>query len=92
MATGKIINEGNTTGNYTGTKGYTGFIIPKQWEAKKRALQKSISKTTGYIMVGEKNSDDLNITSDVYNTWSRPNMNQLKNILKELKNQLIKMV
>ena len=48
----KDILEASVTGNIKGVKGYTGFIIPLQWKAKKKSLEQSIAKTTGYSMVG----------------------------------------
>ena len=50
----KDILEASITGDIKGLKGATGFIKPSQWNAKKKSLEKSISNSTGYIMVGNK--------------------------------------
>jgi hypothetical protein len=66
----KDILEGSVTGNIKGVKGYTAFIKPSQWNSKKKSLEKSVSKTTGYIMVGKK--ELVKLSDDTYRGWKRP--------------------
>lgn len=39
------------TSSVSRIKGYSGFIAPKQWEAKLLDLAKHIESSTGYILV-----------------------------------------
>ena len=48
------ISEASITGNIKGMKGATGFIKPADWEAKRKSLEKSILKSTGYTMLKMK--------------------------------------
>ena len=77
----KDILEASVTGNIKGVKGYTGFIIPLQWKAKKKSLEQSIAKTTGYSMVGGK--ELVKPSDDTYRGWKRPAMLKLKPLLTE---------
>ncbi len=43
--------EASTTTNIKGLKGATGFIKPDEWPAKLSSLKKSISNTTGYLLL-----------------------------------------
>ena len=47
----KDLLEVSPTANIRGMKGATGFIMPDEWEAKKKSLKKSIEKTTGYLLL-----------------------------------------
>jgi len=76
------LSEASITGNIKGVKGATGFIKPSQWNSKKKSLEKSISSSTGYIMVGNKElvkSDD-----ETYRSWKRPAMLKLKPLLERI--------
>ena len=77
----KDILEGSVTGDIKGVKGYTAFINPSQWNSKKKSLEKSISKTTGYIMVGGK--ELIKPTGETYKSWKRPGMLKMKPLLSE---------
>ena len=77
----KDILEGSVTGDIEGVKGYTAFINPTQWNSKKKSLEKSISKTTGYIMVGGK--ELVKSSGDTYRSWKRPGMLKMKPLLSE---------
>ena len=77
----KDILEGSVTGDIEGVKGYTAFINPTQWNSKKKSLEKSISKTTGYIMVGGK--ELVKSSSDTYRSWKKPAMLKMKPLLSE---------
>ena len=77
----KDILEGSVTGDIKGVKGYTAFINPTQWNSKKKSLEKSISKTTGYIMVGGK--ELINPAGETYRSWKRPTMLKMKPLLSE---------
>ena len=48
------ISEASVTSNVKGMKGATGFIKPADWEAKRKSLEKSILKSTGYTMLKMK--------------------------------------
>jgi len=48
------ISESSITSNIQGMKGATGFIKPADWEAKRKSLEKSILKSTGYTMLKMK--------------------------------------
>ena len=76
------LNEGSQTGNIKGLKGATGFIKPSEWEAKKKSLQKSISNSTGYIMVGNK--ELVKPEGDEYRGYKRPDMIKLKPLLERV--------
>jgi|TARA_B100000959_G_C14766995_1_gene535861 hypothetical protein len=39
------------TSSVSKIKGYSGFIAPKQWEAKLLDLAKHIESSTGYVLV-----------------------------------------
>jgi 8-oxo-dGTP pyrophosphatase MutT (NUDIX family) len=43
--------EASQTANIKGLKGATGFIKPEEWPAKLRSLKKSITDTTGYLLL-----------------------------------------
>ena len=77
----KDIVEGSVTGNIKGVKGYTAFIKPSQWNAKKKSLEKSISSSTGYIMVGNK--ELVKPDDEIYRGWKRPAMLKMKPLLSE---------
>ena len=77
----KDMIEGSVTGNIKGVKGYTAFIKPSQWNSKKNSLEQSITKTTGYIMVGGK--ELVKPSDDTYRGWKRPAMIKLKPLLTE---------
>ena len=77
----KDILEGSVTGDIEGVKGYTAFINPTQWNSKKKSLEKSISKTTGYIMVGGK--ELIKPAGETYRSWKRPDMLKMKPLLSE---------
>ena len=77
----KDILEASITGNIKGVKGYTAFIKPSQWNSKKNSLEQSITKTTGYIMVGGK--ELVKPSDDTYRGWKRPAMIKLKPLLTE---------
>ena len=77
----KDMIEGSVTGNIKGVKGYTAFIKPSQWNSKKNSLEQSISKTTGYSMVGGK--ELVKPSDDTYRGWKRPAMIKLKPLLTE---------
>ena len=76
------LNEGSQTGNIKGLKGATGFIKPSEWDAKKKSLKKSISSSTGYIMVG--NEELIQSTDDEYRGYKRPAMLKLKPLLERV--------
>ena len=76
------ITEGSPTGNIRGVKGATGFIKPNEWEAKKKSLEKSISNTTGYTMVGNK--ELIKPSGDEYRGYKRPDMIKLKPLLERV--------
>ena len=76
------INESSHTGDIKGLKGATGFIKPNEWEAKKKSLQKSISNSTGYIMVGNK--ELVKPEGDEYRGYKRPDMIKLKPLLERV--------
>ena len=78
----KDILEASVTGNIKGVKGYTGFIIPLQWKAKKKSLEQSIAKTTGYIMVGGK--ELVKPSDDEYRDYKRPEMLNMKPLLERI--------
>ena len=77
----KDLIEASATANIKGLKGATGFIKPSQWNAKKKSLEKSISNSTGYIMVGGK--ELVKPSDDIYRGWQRPEMLKLKPLLTE---------
>ena len=77
----KDILEGSVTGDIKGVKGYTAFINQSHWNSKKKSLQKSISKTTGYIMVGGK--ELTKPAGETYRSWKRPAMLKMKPLLSE---------
>ena len=74
--------EGSVTGNIKGVKGYTAFIKPSQWNSKKKSLEKSVSKTTGYIMVGSK--ELVKPDDETYRSWKRPAMMKMKPLLERV--------
>ena len=76
------LNESSPTGNVRGVKGATGFIKPSEWEAKKKSLEKSISNSTGYIMVGNK--DLVKPSDDEYRGYKRPEMLKMKPLLERI--------
>jgi len=76
------LNEGSRTGDIKGLKGATGFIKPSQWNAKKKSLEKSISNSTGYIMVGNK--ELIKPSGDEYRGYKRPAMLKLKPLLERI--------
>ena len=76
------INESSPTGNIRGVKGATGFIKPSEWNAKKKSLEKSISNSTGYIMVGNK--ELTKPSDDEYRGYKRPEMLKLKPLLERV--------
>ena len=76
------ISEGSPTGNIRGVKGATGFIKPSEWNAKKKSLEKSISNSTGYIMVGNK--ELVKPSDDEYRGYKRPTMLKLKPLLERV--------
>ena len=78
----KDIVEGSVTGNIKGVKGYTAFIKPSQWNAKKKSLEKSISSSTGYIMVGNK--ELVKPGDETYRSWKRPAMLKMKPLLERI--------
>ena len=78
----KDILEGSVTGNIKGAKGYTAFIKPSQWNSKKKSLEKSVSKTTGYIMVGSK--ELVKPDDETYRSWKRPAMMKMKPLLERV--------
>ncbi len=78
----KDILEGSVTGNIKGVKGYTAFIKPSQWNSKKKSLEKSVSKTTGYIMVGSK--ELVKPDDETYRSWKRPAMMKMKPLLERV--------
>ena len=78
----KDLIEVSPTGNIKGLKGATGFIKPSEWEAKKKSLQKSISNSTGYIMVGNK--ELIKPSGDEYRGYKRPDMIKLKPLLERV--------
>jgi len=43
--------EASTTANIKGLKGATGFIKPEEWPSKLKSLKKSITDTTGYLLL-----------------------------------------
>ena len=77
----KDIIEGSVTGNIRGVKGYTAFIKPSQWDSKRKSLEKSVSNSTGYIMVGKK--ELVRPSDDTYRSWKRPDMLKMKPLLVE---------
>ena len=77
----KDIIEGSVTGNIKGVKGYTAFIKPSQWDSKRKSLEKSVSNTTGYIMIGKK--ELVRPSDDTYRSWKRPSMLKMKPLLVE---------
>ena len=77
----KDIIEGSVTGNIKGVKGYTAFIKPSQWDSKRKSLEKSVSNSTGYIMVGKK--ELVRPSDDTYRSWKRPAMLKMKPLLLE---------
>ena len=80
----KDIIEGSVTGNIRGVKGYTAFIKPSQWDSKRKSLEKSVSNSTGYIMVGKK--ELVRPSDDTYKSWKRPDMLKMKPLLTEIIN------
>ncbi len=78
----KDILESSVTGNIRGVKGYTAFIKPSQWDSKRKSLEQSVSKTTGYIMVGKK--DLVKSSGDTYRSWKRPAMLKMKPLLERV--------
>ena len=76
------ISESSHTSDIKGLKGATGFIKPSQWNAKKKSLQKSISNSTGYIMVGNK--ELVKPEGDEYRGYKRPDMIKLKPLLERI--------
>ena len=78
----KDLLEGSVTGNIKGVKGYTAFIKPSQWNSKKKSLEKSVSKTTGYIMVGSK--ELVKPDDETYRSWKRPAMMKMKPLLERV--------
>jgi hypothetical protein len=78
----KDIIEGSVTGNIRGVKGYTAFIKPSQWDSKRKSLEKSVSNSTGYIMVGKK--ELVRPSDDTYKSWKRPDMLKMKPLLTEI--------
>jgi len=78
----KDIIEGSVTGNIKGVKGYTAFVKPSQWDSKRKSLEKSVSKTTGYILVGKK--ELVNSSDDTYRGWKRPEMLKMKPLLERI--------
>ena len=78
----KDILEGSVTGDIKGVKGYTAFINPSQWNSKKKSLEKSVSKTTGYIMVGSK--ELVKPDDETYRSWKRPAMMKMKPLLERV--------
>jgi ADP-ribose pyrophosphatase YjhB (NUDIX family) len=76
------IAEGSPTSNVRGLKGATGFIRPSQWKSKKKSLKKSISNSTGYILIDT--DDKVENTGDEYRTWKRPAMIKLKPLLERV--------
>ncbi len=77
----KDIVEGSVTGNIRGPKGYTAFIKPSQWSSKRKSLEKSVSNSTGYIMVGKK--ELVRPSDDTFRSWKRPAMLKMKPLLVE---------
>ena len=77
----KDIIEGSVTGNIRGVKGYTAFIKPSQWDSKRKSLEKPVSNSTGYIMVGKK--ELVRPSDDTYRSWKRPGMLKMKPLLVE---------
>ena len=76
------ITEASVTSNIKGLKGATGFIRPSQWKAKKKSLEKSISNSTGYIMV---DSDEfIKSSGDEYRGYKRPSMLKMKPLLERI--------
>ena len=78
----KDIIEGSVTGNIRGPKGYTAFIKPSQWDSKRKSLEKSVSETTGYIMVGSK--ELVKPDDETYRSWKRPAMMKMKPLLERV--------
>jgi len=76
------LSEASVTGDIKGMKGATGFIKPSQWDAKKKSLKKSISNTTGYMMVGNK--ELIKPSGDEYRGYKRPAMIKLKPLLERI--------
>ena len=76
------LSEASVTGDIKGMKGATGFIKPSQWDAKKKSLKKSISNTTGYMMVGNK--ELIKPSGDEYRGYKRPAMIKLKPLLERV--------
>ena len=76
------LSEASVTGDIKGMKGATGFIKPSQWDAKKKSLKKSISITTGYMMVGNK--ELIKPSGDEYRGYKRPAMIKLKPLLERI--------
>ena len=66
--------------NIRGLKGATGFIMPDEWEAKKRSLKKSIEKTTGYLLLERIDYNEVARTIvDAYGLKSKIKMGTGKN-------------
>ena len=45
-----ILNESNTSTNYTGVKGYKAFLPSEKWNSYVRKLNTFLKRTTGYII------------------------------------------
>jgi hypothetical protein len=75
------IIEGSVTGNIRGAKGYTALLKHSQWDSKRKSLEKSVSNSTGYIMVGKK--ELVRPSDDTYRSWKRPDMLKMKPLLVE---------
>jgi len=72
--------EISPTVNIKGLKGATGFIMPDEWEAKKRSLKKSIEKTTGYLLLERIDYNEVARTIvDSYGLKSKIKMGTGKN-------------
>ena len=76
----KDLLEVSPTINIRGLKGATGFIMPDEWEAKKRSLKKSIEKTTGYLLLERIDYNEVARTIvDAYGLKSKIKMGTGKN-------------
>ncbi len=76
----KDLLEVSPTINIRGLKGATGFIMPDEWEAKKRSLKKSIEKTTGYLLLERIDYNEVARTIvDAYGLESKIKMGTGKN-------------
>ena len=76
----KDLLEISPTINIRGLKGATGFIMPDEWEAKKRSLKKSIEKTTGYFLLERIDYNEVARTIvDAYGLKSKIKMGTGKN-------------